>query len=122
MITLKTVAQIVVGLGLLNVWLLRFNQSTAFRGGDARSMKEEFAIYGLPSIVLYLVGGLKIVAAVLLLIGVWIPAVAIPAAAVVSVLMVGAILMHLKVRDPLTKSLPAISVLALSLFIFLAPM
>ncbi len=118
---LKTVAQIVVGLGLINVWLVRFNQLTAFRGGDAKSMKEEFTVYGLPSMLLYVVGGFKVIAALLLLIGIWIPSVVAPAAAVVSVLMVGAILMHLKVRDPMIKSVPALAVLALSLFICLAP-
>lgn len=121
MILFKSFAQIVVGLGLINVWLLRFNKATAFRGGNATSMKEEFRVYGLPSALLYLVGSSKVVSALLLLLGLWIPSLATPAAAVVSVLMVGAILMHIKVGDPIVKSLPAISVLALSLFIFLSP-
>ena len=121
MITLKVVAQIVVGLGLLNVWLVRSNKLTAFRGGDAKSMKEEFNVYGLPSLLLYIVGGFKVIAALLLLIGIWTPTVTAPAASVVGVLMIGAILMHLKVRDPMVKSLPAISILALTLFIYLAP-
>jgi uncharacterized membrane protein YphA (DoxX/SURF4 family) len=117
MIIFKSVAQIIVGLGLINVWLLRFNKATAFRGGNATSMKEEFEVYGLPSALLYLVGSSKIVSALLLLIGLWVPSLAAPAAAVVSVLMIGAILMHIRVRDPIVKSLPAVSVLALSLFI-----
>lgn len=121
MITLKIVAQVVVGLGLINVWLFRFNKLTAFRGGDAKSMKEEFMVYGLPSVLLYLVGSFKLIAAVLLIIGIGVPTVVAPSAWVVSALMIVAVLMHLKVHDPMVKSLPAISVLALSLFICLAP-
>jgi hypothetical protein len=117
MILFKSLAQIVVGLGLINVWLLRFNRATAFRGGNARSMREEFSVYGLPTALLYLVGSSKVVSAFLLLMGLWIPSLAAPAAAVVSVLMVGAVLMHIRVRDPIVKSLPAVSVLVLSLFI-----
>lgn len=121
MILFKSLAQIVVGLGLINVWLLRFNRATAFRGGNATSMREEFSVYGLPSPLLYVVGSSKLVCALLLLVGLWIPSLATPAAAVVSILMIGAILMHVRVGDPILKSLPAISVLALSLFILLAP-
>jgi len=117
MILFKSRAQIVVGLGLINVWLLRSNRATAFRGGNARSMREEFSVYGLPTALLYLVGSSKVVSAFLLLMGLCIPSLAAPAAAVVSVLMVGAVLMHIRVRDPIVKSLPAVSVLVLSLFI-----
>ena len=45
---MKTVAlifQILVALGLLNVWLLRFRKPTPYRGGQARSMPEEFAAF-----------------------------------------------------------------------------
>jgi uncharacterized membrane protein YphA (DoxX/SURF4 family) len=117
MIVFKAFAQIIVGLGLINVWLLRFNKVTAFRGGSAKSMKEEFQVYGLPPAMLYIVGTAKVVSAFLLLIGLWFPILTAPAAAVVSVLMIGAIFMHIRVQDPLLKSLPAISVLVLSLCI-----
>jgi len=36
-----------------------------------------------------------------------------PAALLVAVLMVGAIVMHLKVKDPISRSLPALAVLAM---------
>jgi len=61
----STLLQVVVGLGLLNVWLVRARSSTAFRGGSAQSLREEFAAYGLPEWVFYAIGGLKIGAAVL---------------------------------------------------------
>ena len=110
--------QLVVGLGLLNVWLLRFHKKTPFRGGNAQSMTEEFASYGLPKWCLWAVGVLKVVCALCLLVGAWVPALVAPAAGIVSLLMVGAILMHFKVRDPLIKSLPAASVLTLVIVLF----
>ena len=111
--TVLYILQVLVALGLLNVWLLRSGRGTAYRGGNAQSMREEFADYGLPGWVMYGVGGLKVVAALSLLAGIWVHVVVLPAAAVVAVLMVGALAMHLKVRDPLAKSLPAFSVLVL---------
>jgi hypothetical protein len=111
--TFLYILQVIVALGLLNVWLLRFGRGTPYRGGNAQSMREEFAVYGLPRWAVYGVGGLKIAAALCLLAGIWVHVLVLPAAAVIAVLMVGALAMHLKVRDPLAKSLPAFSVLAL---------
>ena len=113
--TLVQICQIVVGCGLLNVWLLRFNKATAYRGGKASSMLEEFAAYGLPAWSCYLVGFLKVASAFALLAGLLYPVLILPAASIVAALMAGAIVMHLKVADPFKKSLPAISLLALSL-------
>lgn len=113
--------QIVVALGLLNVWVLRFHKKTPFRGGDAQSMQQEFASYGLPKWCLSAVGGLKVVCALCLLAGIWIPVLVAPAAGIVSLLMLGAIAMHFKIRDPLIKSLPAGTVLALVAVILASP-
>ena len=111
---ISSILQVVVGLGLLNVWLLRRGSATAYRGGSAKNLKEEFATYGLPAPAFYVVGGLKIVCGVLLLAGLWYPPVVVPAAAVVAVLMVGAVAMHLKVGDAVTKYVPAALMLAMS--------
>ena len=108
---ISTILQVVVALGLLNVWLVRAQASTSYRGGSAQSLKEEFATYGLPEWTYYLVGALKIGAAILFVVGIWVPQVIRPAALVVAVLMIGALAMHAKVKDPLTKSLPALTVL-----------
>lgn len=106
--------QVAVAAGLLNVWLVRAQSSTSYRGGRAQALKEEFAEYGLPQWMFYLVGTLKVGAAVALLVGIWIQALAVPAAAVVVVLMLGALAMHLKVQDPPKKALPAALVLLMS--------
>lgn len=115
--TIVQICQIIVGCGLLNVWLLRFNKPTAYRGSAAANMLEEFAAYGLPVWLCYLVGLLKVASAFALLAGLKYPALVLPAAAVVAVLMLGALVMHIKVGDPAKKSLPALSVLVLTLVI-----
>lgn len=113
-LSLTNLLQVIVGLGLLNVWLVRRRSSTSYRGGAAQTLQEEFAAYGLPGFAFYLVGALKIGAAVVLLAGVWMALPVREAAGLVAVLMIGAIAMHLKVGDPLTKSLPAALMLAMS--------
>ena len=115
--TIGLILQAIVGLGFLNVWLLRRQSATAYRGGEAKNLKDEFAAYGLPAPMLYIVGGLKIICGVLLLVGLAYPPVVLPAAAVVAVLMMGAVAMHLKVRDPVSKFVPAALMLAMSVAI-----
>jgi len=116
---ISSVLQVIVGLGLLNVWLVRARSATSYRGGSAQSLKEEFAVYGLPEWTFYIVGGLKIIAGILLIIGIWVPRLVLLPAAVVAVLMVGALAMHAKAKDPASKFLPALSVLVLSVAILL---
>ncbi|NBV85886.1 MAG: DoxX family protein [Verrucomicrobia bacterium] len=111
--------QLVIALGLINVWIVRFNKKTPYRGGNAQTMREEFASYGLPQWVMWAVGGVKLSCAACLLAGIWFPILVQPASAVIAVLMAGAIVMHFKVRDPLLKSLPAGIMLALSAFVLL---
>ena len=114
----STILQVIVGLGLLNVWLVRARAATAYLGGSAQSLKEEFATYGLPDWTFYAVGALKVGSAVLLIIGIWIPQLIRPPALVVAALMVGALAMHAKAKDPLTKSVPALLMLLMSVAIF----
>ena len=47
--TAVLIIQVVIALGIFNVWVLRFGKSTEWRGGTAANMKEEFQAYGLPS-------------------------------------------------------------------------
>ncbi len=115
--TFITICQIVVGLGIYNVWLLRFGKSTAYRGGNARNMKEEFAVYGLPPGFVYVIGTFKILFATMLLLGVFFQVLTMPAAIGMALLMLGAVAMHIKVKDPPQKALPATSLLLLSILI-----
>jgi len=111
------IIQIVIGLGILNVWLLRFGKQTPFRGGDATNMKEEFAVYGLPPWAVSAVGFLKISLSILLILGAWVPKFTLPAAVGLAILMLGAVAMHVKVRDPIIKALPALNLLVLCLVV-----
>ncbi len=112
-------AQIVIALGLVNVWVLRFSRATAYRGGRAQNLREEFAAYGLPSWSLFAIGGLKLSIAALLVAAVWFAGLRQPASAALALLMLGAVLMHVRVRDPLVRSVPALGMLALSMFVAL---
>jgi len=117
---ISTALQVIVALGLLNVWLVRAKASTAYRGGSAQSLKEEFATYGLPDWTFYVVGILKVGSAILLLLVIWVKSpdlVRLPAL-IVAGLMVGALAMHAKVKDPLTKSLPALAMLLMCVAIW----
>ncbi len=119
MIYLQYLLQIVAGLGILNVWLLRFSQGTEYRGGMATNMSEEFVSYGLPPVAVYIVGFLKIVSAIGLLAGIFLPKLVVPSAILLAALMVGALGMHLKIKDPFKKSIPALTMLTLCVAILL---
>jgi hypothetical protein len=105
--------QLIVALGILNVWMLRSGKVTPFRGGDAKNLREEFAAYGLPFWFMCVVGVLKVSLAVALIAAIWIHRAAQPAAIGLGVLMLGAFVMHLKVKDPIKKALPSIAVLSM---------
>lgn len=116
-LSLTNILQLIVGLGLLNVWLVRRTSATSYRGGAAQTLQEEFAAYGLPPLAYVVVGVLKIGAALVLIAGVFIAMPVRAAAALVVALMLGAIAMHVRVGDPVMKSLPAVLILALSVAI-----
>lgn len=114
---LRIILQVVVGIVILNVWLIRANKSTDYRGGDAKNLKEEFAAYGLPTWFFYTIGTLKIICALCLLAGVWFHFLTAPGALGMAALMAGAFGMHLKVKDPFVKAWPALAMLAMALLI-----
>ena len=105
--------KLTVALGILNVWLLRSSKATAYRGKDAKTLREEFAVYGLPFPIFCLIGVLKIGFVLALLASLWIPSLAQSAALGMGALMLGAFFMHLKVKDPISKALPSLVVLAM---------
>ena len=105
--------QLIVAIGILNVWLLRFGKATPFRGGDAKNLREEFAAYGLPFWFMCMIGVLKVGLALSLLAAIWIRPLAKPAAIGLGLLMLGAFVMHLRVKDPVKKALPSVAVLAM---------
>lgn len=119
MVYLHDILQIIAGLGILNVWLLRFQNKTTYRGGESSNMKEEFAHYGLPIWSVYVIGFLKIISAAGLLTGIFIAPLVLPSAILLAALMLGAVSMHAKVSDPIKKSAPALCLLVMTLLIAL---
>ncbi|HYN03159.1 MAG TPA: DoxX family protein, partial [Vicinamibacteria bacterium] len=62
----------------------------------------------------YLIGFLKVGSGVALIAGIWMSALVLPAASLIVALMLGALSMHAKVKDPPVKSLPALLMLLMS--------
>jgi hypothetical protein len=113
------VLKLVVGLSILNVWLVRSKKSTAWRGGEATNIEEEFKAYGLPVWFMWVIGSAKVALAALLLASIHYSEFEAYAAYGIAFLMLGAVLMHVKIGDPIKKSFPAFSFLVLSLIIAL---
>lgn len=101
------VLQAIVGLSILNVWLLQYDKPTRWRGGDAKTILEEFRIYGLPAWFCYVIGTLKVILALMLIVAIWYPGLKGIAASGLALLLAGSVSMHFKINDPLIKSFPA---------------
>jgi hypothetical protein len=114
------VVQIVIALGVANVWLFRAEKATPFRGGDATTIREEWVVYGLPEWSLAAVKFSKLALAACLVLGLFVPVLTLVGAFGMAAFMVGAVAMHVKVRDPLMKSMPAAVLLVLSLYVGMA--
>lgn len=104
------IAQTGAALWIYTVWFHRFNKDTGYRGGDATNMREEFEEYGLSENAMYAVGATKVTLASLMLIGLFQPRLVRPASSGLAALMLGAIGMHVKVKDPVKRAMPAMSV------------
>jgi uncharacterized membrane protein YphA (DoxX/SURF4 family) len=115
--TAVLVIQVIIALGILNVWVFRYGTSTQWRGGAAKNMREEFEVYGLQPWFMRIIGFLKLLFAACLIAGVWVPVLTRPAAIGLAVLMLGAVSMHVKVKDPLKKSVPAFTMLVLCILV-----
>jgi len=104
--SLVTVAQVIVAVAVLYVWVFRFE-----------NVKREFTEYGLSDLVRSAVGAAKISAAAWLLAGLWYPGLVFPAALVMAGFMVCAQFFHFRVRHPASKYVASFVLLLLSLFV-----
>ena len=114
---LPTFAQVFIAIAMFDVWLLRYNRPQRARGGNATTMAEEFAVYGLPVWFRNVIRVLKLASGTLMILGIWNDRLAVIAGVSLVVLMGGAIAMHIKVRDPLYKSIPATTFFLLSAYV-----
>jgi uncharacterized membrane protein YphA (DoxX/SURF4 family) len=108
---ISKVAQAASALWILNVWFHRFDKDTGYRGGSATNMREEFEEYGLSETTMYAVGAAKVGLASLMLTGLFVPKLTRPASTGLAAFMLGAVAMHVKVKDPVKRAVPAILVL-----------
>ena len=117
--TIILIVKIAISLTLLMVWLVRPNMETSYRGGDAKNLKEEFAVYGLPRWFMITIGVLKVGFALLLVASIWVQELTLISSAAIALLMAGAVSMHIKVKDTFIKFLPSLTLLILSLFLLI---
>ena len=104
--TVVVLAQLVIALSVIIVWVFRFD-----------NIVKEFKQYGLPDLVRNMVGAAKIALATLLVAGIWYPALVLVPALLMAFLMLCAQFAHVKVRNPWHKYVPSLLLLLLSLFV-----
>ena len=62
--------KIIVGISIINVWLIQPNKPSKWRGGDATTIIEEFNVYGLSKTFYKIIFVVKVGLAVLLLVSI----------------------------------------------------
>ena len=117
--TVVVALQIVIALVIFAVWIFRPCLNTNYRAGNAQNIFEEFAVYGLPKWSVYVVGATKLTLALALIVGIWYTQLAQYAVMGMGILMVGALICHLKTRDdPLSRAAPASIMLVMCFLVF----
>ena len=106
--------QVIIAAGIFNVWVLRRGRPTNYRPDGASNISEEFARYGFSDAFRRTIGTTKLTLAALLLLGTAYAPLAVGAASGMAILMCGAVAAHVKVRDPMIKSIPALLMLLMS--------
>ena len=104
--TISILAQLIVAISVIIVWVFRYENIVL-----------EFKQYGLSSLVRNAVGASKIALATVLILGIWYTEFLIPASLLMAVLMIGAQYCHFKVNNPLVKFVPSLVLLLLCFFI-----
>ena len=104
--TLAIVAQLVIAISIVIVWVFRFD-----------NIVKEFAQYGLSTLIRSMVGASKLVLATLLVVGIWYPALVLIPALLMGFLMICAQYFHFKVNNPFRKRIASLFLLILCLFV-----
>ncbi|MBM3847670.1 MAG: hypothetical protein FJ405_15465 [Verrucomicrobia bacterium] len=101
--SLTILLQALVAASIFFVWVVRYD-----------NIQQEFKLYGLPDSVRDVVGILKLTFSLLLLTGIERKLFALGGAVGIAFLMGCAFVMHLRVKNPLFKLLPCVTLLLLS--------
>lgn len=104
----STIAQLAIAASVGYVWIFRFD-----------NIVKEFKQYELSDLTRTIVGASKIVLATLLVTGIWFPILVFIPALLMAFLMLCAQYFHFKVKNPWSKHLPSVLLLAASLFVAL---
>lgn len=104
--TISILAQLIVALSVIIVWVFRYENIVL-----------EFKQYDLSSLVRNAVGASKIALATVLILGIWYQEFLIPASLLMAFLMLSAQYFHMKVKNPFMKFIPSFVLLVLCLFI-----
>lgn len=103
---LALLAQAIVAISIVIVWVFRFD-----------NIVKEFKQYGLSDLTRTVVGSAKIILATLLVAGIWYPSLVLIPALMMAFLMISAQYFHFKVKNPWQKRMPSLFLLLLCLFI-----
>ncbi|MBS4062002.1 MAG: DoxX family protein [Bacteroidetes bacterium] len=103
---LALLAQAIVAISIVIVWVFRFD-----------NIVKEFKQYGLSDLTRTVVGSAKIILATLLAAGIWFPSLVLIPALMMAFLMISAQYFHFKVKNPWQKRVPSLFLLLLCLFI-----
>ena len=99
-------AQLIIAISIIVVWVFRFDNIVV-----------EFKQYDLSDLIRSIVGASKIALATLLVVGIFYKEVVFISALLMAFLMVCAQIAHIKVKNPLSKYIPSFLLLILSLFV-----
>ena len=105
------ILQIIVGLSVAYVWVLRYH-----------NVIKEFKQFGLSDITRNAVGTAKISISTLLVAGIWFPSLVFYAAVLMGLFMMSAQFFHFKTGSPFIKKLPSMALLILCAIIALNSM
>ena len=103
---LLIIAQLIVAVSIVVVWVFRFD-----------NIVKEFNQYGLSNLVRTIIGSTKIALATLLITGIWYPSLVLIPALLMALLMLCAQYFHFKVNSPWQKRMPSLFLFILCIFI-----
>ncbi len=106
MLIFSHLAQLVIAVSIVVVWVLRFDNIVL-----------EFQHFKISNLMRNAVGASKIALSTLLVAGIWYPGLVFVPAVLMALLMIGAQWTHFKVKNPLIKFVPSLVLLVLSTFV-----
>lgn len=104
--TYAHIAQVIIALAIVIIWVFRYY-----------NVEREFKGYGLSDLTRNLVGAAKISLSTLLVAGIWFPDLMLIPALIMGALMVAAQYFHFKAKHPWLYHVPSFVLLVLCLFI-----